>query len=394
VGRLGDWFGNRSVTALVERARQKLASGKLEDAARLVAAGLERYPGSSGLRDLRLSIRRAQAHKTMRRLERRIEINRDPMAYEELIRLYLELELPDEARCKAEAFVKEHPQRDASHLLLGEMLLEVFLDDLQARHGHRAHEHLIKAANLNGLAVRPRLLLAEFYFCIDARRSLALIHQALERTSADAEAMEATLAVLARVADPEADERLDGLLERIEVEGTLRRDPADWPLSNRRNAATELREDAADRVVRELIEDGNVDEVVILRRDGSLVTHASPLGIHGGSSPHALGTRNGVEPGTDECAGTLIGVAAARSGEKESFVDVVRTVSGKVFPQAREFDMGKLTRCTIRSRQGHVVVGKVGNVVVGARGPANREPERLWETVAHELESVTGRSSS
>jgi hypothetical protein len=216
------------------------------------------------------------------------------------------------------------------------------------------------------------------------------MHQVLERMAADTGALESAFAVMAQVADPEAEERLDGLLERIEVEGTLRRDPADWPLSNRRACAAELREDEADNVVRGLIEDGTVDELVLLRRDGSLVTHASPLGIHGddGASQPAPGNDGSSY---DEQAGTLIGAASPRATNKASFVDVVRTVSGRVFPQAREFDMGKLSRCTIRSRQGTVVVGKVGNVVVGARGAASSEPERIWERVAQGLESVTGR---
>ncbi len=391
MGRFSDMFGSRSVTALVERSRRKLATGKLDDAARLVESGLERYPASSGLLDLRLSIRRARAHKAMRRLEQRIELNGDPIAFEELIRLYQELQLPEEARRTAETFVEEHPQRDAPHLILGEMLMEVFLDDLQARHGHRAHEHLLQSANLNGLAVRPRLLLAEFYFCIDAKRSLAMMHESLERMATDTGALEGAFAVMAQVADSSADERLDGLLERIEVEGRLRRDPSDWPLSNRHGCASEVREDAADGVVRTLIDKGTLDEIVLLRRDGSVVTHASPLGIRGettGEAPEADAEEYDPE------AGTLLGAAISRPEPEGGFVDVVRTVSGKVFPQAREFDMGKLSRCTIRSKQGNVVVGKVGNVVVGARGAASGEPDRMWERVAQALESVTGRSTS
>lgn len=392
VGRFTDLFGGRSVTALVERGRQKLANGKLEDAARIVEGGLERYPTSSGLLDLRLSIRRARAHKTMRRLEQRIEMNGDPIAYEELIRLYQELELPDEARRMAETFVEEHPQRDAPHLILGEMLLQVFLDDLQARHGHRAHEHLLQAANLNGLAVSPRLLLAEFYFCIDARKSLAMMRESLERMAAETGSMEAAFAAMDGVADAQAEERLDGLLERIEADGLLRRDPSDWPLSNRHGVSAELNEEAADNVVRKLIAKEEVDEVVLLRRDGSVATHASPLGVHGESRGGAA--TDAADDEVDETAGTLLGAPVSHAEPAGGFVDVVRTVSGKVFPQAREFDMGKLSRCTIRSRQGNVVVGKVGNVTVGARGAASREPTRMWERLAHALESVTGRSAS
>jgi len=387
------WFGGRSVAALVDRARRKLAAGKLDDAARIVEGGLRHFPDSSGLLDLRLTLRRARAHKTMRRLEARIEMSADPIAYEELVKLYLELELPEEARRKAEAYAQAHPTRDTPHLMLGEMLLELFLTEMQARHGHRAHDHLLRAANLNSMALQPRLLLAELYFCIDARHSLATMNETLQRMAPETSAMEAAFAAMDEVADAGAHERLEGLFERIEFEGRLCRDPLDWPLSKRRANSSELREDAADEVVQELIAQGHVDEVVLLRRDGSLVTHATPLGLGGKARGAAQGESPDGAEAYDEMAGTLLGAPVERPAN-EGFVGVVRTVSGKVFPQAREFDMGKFSRCTIRSAHGNVVVGRIGHVVVGLRAPSSREPSRTWERLAHALESVTGRVAS
>ncbi len=395
------WFGGRSVGALVDRARQKLASGKLDDAARVVERGLQRFPEASGLLDLRLSIRRARGHKMMRRLEARIESNADPIAYEELVKLYQELELPEEARRKAEHYVEAHPTRDTPHLLLGEMLLELFLDELQARHGHRAHDHLLRAANLNGMALQPRLLLAELYFCIDARGSLASMYETLQRMAPETSAMEAAFAVMEEVADANAEERVDGLFERMEFEGQLARDPLDWPLSQRRAGRTELKEDAADDVVSLMIAEGTVDEVVLLRRDGSVVVHATTGNGAAPKAPPPVEPENpGTEPAYDEMAGTLLGApraataAPAAAAPDSGFVDVVRTISAKVFPQAREFDMGKFRRCTIRSRHGNVMVGKIGNVMVGARAPSSSEPTRTWERLASALESVTGRAAS
>ena len=45
---------------------------QLDDAASIVDKGLERFPGSTALRDLHLSLRRARAHPTIRRFEKRI----------------------------------------------------------------------------------------------------------------------------------------------------------------------------------------------------------------------------------------------------------------------------------------------------------------------------------
>ena len=366
MGRLTDLFSGRSVAALAERARRRLASGKLEDAARIVQRGLEIYPGSNLLCDLDLSIRRARGHKTMRHLEGHIEARKDPLAYEELIKLYLSLELPDEAERKAEEYVAAHPNRDMPHLLIGEMRLNAFFEDLRARHGHEAHEHLVLAANLNQMAVQSRLLLAELYFCIDARRSMGVILESVRQIAPDSPELEPAIALMEQIADPDAAEMIDGLFERIEVEGTLDRDPSDWPLSRRRGGPAPVLESEADPVAQSLVSKGPADEIVLLRRDGSVVTHVSRSGDDGDG--------DATEPGSDS--------------EESGFIELVRTVTGKVFRQAAEFDMGKFKRFTIRGGFGNLVVGRIGNVMVGVRGAATTEPLRLWERVSADLERV------
>jgi hypothetical protein len=374
VGRFTSWFGSRSVTSFVERARQKMAAGKLDDAARVVQAGLEQFPDSNSLLDLELSLRRARAHKTMRRLEGRIQATGDPLAFEELVSLYLELQLPAEARRRAEAYCEAHPQRDTPHLMLGEMDLQAFLEELSARHGHAAHEHLLQAANLNAMALQPRLLLAELYFCVGADRSIARLLESLQQMAPETPAMTAAFEIMQSVADPEAEERVDGLFERIEVCGELVRDPDDWPLSSRSRRRAQVDEDRADPVVQGLVEEGVMDEVAILRRDGSLITHANALGVRGGGEE---GGGTALQPGSPEAR----------------FIDVVRTVSRKVFPHAGEFDMGKFKRCTIQGAFGSVVVGRIGNVMVGVRTRWTAEPARTWERLAVELENVCGRAA-
>jgi len=373
VGRLTDLFSGRSVTALVERARRRLASGKLDDAARIAERGLEIFPGSNTLSDLYLSIRRAQAHKTMRHLEVRIEARQDPLAFEELIKLYGSLELPDEAERKAEEYVEAHPNRDTPHLLIGGMQLNAFFEDLQARHGHDAHEHLVQAANLNQMALQPRLLLAELYFCIDARRSMGVILESLRQIAPETPELEPAIRVMEQISDPDATEMIDGLFERIEVDGTLSRDPSDWPLSRRRGGPAPVLESEADPVAQALVSTGAVDEIVLLRRDGTVVTHVSPVGVRAEAGA--------TVPGADS--------------EEPGFVELVRTVTGKVFRQAAEFDMGKFKRFTIRGGFGNVVVGRIGNVMVGVRGATTTEPLRLWEHVSADLERVAnGRTAA
>ena len=370
MGHIASWFGGGTVSAFVDRARKKLAAGKLEEAAKVVERGLQRFPSSASLLDLRLSLKRARAHKTMRRLEDRIAATKDALAFEELIKLYRELELPDEARRKAAEYCEAHPNRDTPHMVLGEMDLITFLDELSARHGYSAHGHLMQAANLNALSLQPRVLLAELYFCVGADRSLVAIRDSLRSMAPQTPQMQAAMEILDGVANPDADERMDGLFERIEVEGELLRDPADWPLSKRGSGKGQVNEDRAEPIVQRLVGEGVLEEVVVLRRDGSLMTH---------------GTAGAAD---EQSEGTLI-----QASSDDSFVEVVRTVGRKVFPQAREFDMGKFKRCTIRGKTGNIVVGRIGNVMVGVRGACSADPLRMWEHLSVQLESVCGSAA-
>jgi hypothetical protein len=108
-----------------------------------------------------------------------------------------------------------------------------------------------------------------------------------------------------------------------------------------------------------------IDELVLLRRDGTVLTHA---------------TLTGMRSEAPECP---MGQPA-----EEGLLEVVRGVATHVFPQARELDLGKFKRCTIRGRFGHIIVGRLGPALGGVRGPRSAEPLRMWEQVAVELEGV------
>ena len=51
MGIVGSVFGGRSLEAILERARKRLASAKFDEALKIVEGGLVRYPGATALRD-------------------------------------------------------------------------------------------------------------------------------------------------------------------------------------------------------------------------------------------------------------------------------------------------------------------------------------------------------
>jgi hypothetical protein len=68
VGFVDSVFGGRSLEAILERARKRLAAGKLDEALKSVEDGLERYPGATALRETGHAVRRAQARAGMQGL--------------------------------------------------------------------------------------------------------------------------------------------------------------------------------------------------------------------------------------------------------------------------------------------------------------------------------------
>jgi hypothetical protein len=291
----------------------------------------------------------------MQSLKTKIARERDPHAYEQLIQLYLEVDMPEEALREMRSYALAHPDRDTPHLLLGEAHLQSFFDDLLARDAHAANEALLKAARLNAEAVKPRLLLAELYFCVGADRLLAGLAAALERFVPDDQALEPVVQALRAVATTTGAETLDGVFERVEVRGALVREATAWPIRNRRNREAGLTEERSRSAAERLVERGTAEEVVALRRGGGLLAHAAVEGIE------------------------LVAPDAPETQEA-GMVGIARAVARRVAPQAREFDLGAFRRCTVQGAFGVIVVGEAGGLVVGARARV-ADPARLWERV-------------
>lgn len=380
MGRITEMFAGRSLEAVLKRARQRLAAGDFDAALRAVESGRQRYPEAEALREIELTIRRVQARSGMQDLKRKIAESKDALAFEQLIKLYHEVDMLDEARRTARAYHEAHPESDSPHLLLGEMYLQEFFEDLQARDAHLAHDHLLRAARLNQQAVKPRLLLAELYYCVGAHKALHVVGRAIERIDPDDDAIVPVLEAIVAVGDPNATDSVDGLFAKVEVDGQLMREPTAWPLRNRRNRDAQLMEERTAKLVKKLIKDSIVDEIVVLRRNGSPLVYAR------------LDESEGEDAGKSRRK-VLLDI---EDGDEEAgLVGVVRTVARTISQQAREFDLGAFKRCAIEGPFGHVVVGRVSNVIAGVRRKRRSgEAARLWDRVAVKLEGASEGSAA
>jgi hypothetical protein len=362
VGLFSDILAGRSLDAVLGRVRQRLTAGDFEEAARQVEKGLERYPDAEPLRELRHVVRRAQASKGLTALKEQVARNDDPLAHEQLIALYQDVGMPAEASRAAEAYALAHPDRDTPHLMLGEMALQRFFEDLQARDAMGAREQLVRAARLNSQALKPRLLLAELYFCIGADASLGVAVDALARIDPDDPVILPVIEAARAVRRHDARENLEALVAQVEVDGALKREPTAWPLRTRRNRDQRVKEERAQAAARRLVESSDAEEVVVVRRTGALVAHS------GGDVGHWT-SEDGGETHPEQ---GVPGIAAA----------VARTLGRQV----RELDLGAFRRCTIQGPFGSLVVGEVGGVVAAVKHRPGHEPHRVWDRLVVALE--------
>ncbi len=377
MSRLGEYFSGRSLESVLKKARQKLATGDFEAALRAVAGGLVRFPEAAALRDLNLSIMRAQSHAGMQDLRQRVTTHRDPVAFEQLISMYLETNMREEAMRMARDFATTCPESAAPHVILGEQSLQSWFRDLQARDGHRAHGHLMRATELDPRAIKPLLLLAEFYFCAGALKALSVLGRTLEQIDPDHPEVLPALEMIADHGDPSASENLDGSLAQIELEDCLANEPTSWPAGTARRTGNQLTEERTEVVAKQLVRDGVADEVVVLQRSGTPLTHAR-------AKQTERATRGRRRP-----------VELVTESDEDGLVDVVRDVAHTVSVQARELDLGAFRHCAIEGPFGRVVVGRVAGGVAGAlRTSRGGESNRLWERIAVKLEGVADGSAS
>jgi hypothetical protein len=373
VGILRDLLTGGTLDRWVERARKALHAGNFDEALEIVDKGLKRWPDAQILSDTGHQVRRAQASAAIQALQSRIEQDGEPAAFEELIALYREVGMPAEMTRLTERYVREHADLETAHLLRAEQALDAFFDDLRARDGRTAIDHLVRAALLQPDAVRPRTLLAEVYFAIGADRALLSQADTIERLSGGDEVLASAVGAMREAADPAAKpESVDALLARVEVAGQVLRDPSSWSSRPRRGMANEADAERVRRGLARLVGEGAATEAVAIDRAGSLL---ASVGTDAPCPPAAEGA-----PGAAEAETALAGVARA----------VARTVK----PQVRELELGRFRRCVGEGSFGVMVVADAAGGVVAGLARRGSDPLRLEERLSVAVAGGRGRHAS
>jgi tetratricopeptide (TPR) repeat protein len=357
VGRFRHLLPGRSAARCLVRARRLLAAGSLEEAQHLVESGLQHHPGSTQLRELYLTLRRVITRARQQELKLAVVHRKEPAAYAELIGLYGELSMPEEARRTAEAYADAHPQDAHAHLLLGAIELGAYLERLDSRSGYAAHRHLQRAVELDPDALKAWILLTQLFWCVGAPRRLHVARKHLERIAGEQDDVQRVLEATAADADEDAPLQHEGLLEGIEVSRRLEHDPAEWPLFSAHSSEARVQSDRALRAVREALRAEVAEEIVVLRSNGTVLAHGS----------------------------TERGIVEDESG----LAHVVHALSRTLLHQVGELDLGALRRCSVDGPFGTLVVGRHHGELVAARRARPIESHRLWERLAMALDTAS-----
>ena len=373
MGFLDGIIGGRSLDAILQKARKCLAAGDFDEALKTVTNGLRKFPSAAVLRDTDHQIRRAQARAGMQALKDRIVQENDADAYEQLIALYKDVGMPDEAVRLTDRYAEAHSEAEAPHLLRGEQALDAFFSDLRARDGRLAIDHLMRAGALHPDSLKPRMFLAEIYYGIGADKALLGQATAIERLAGEDEVLRPVLVALREAAKPHQNESVDALLAKVEVAGQLVRDPSTWSARRRKGIAGEQDADRVQKGLERVVKEGHAEEAVAIDRSGGL-----------------LGTTRPTAQAVEE-AEAADGAAAP---PETALAGVARAVARTIKVQARELEMGSFRRFVVEGPFGVMVVADAAGGVVAARGRRGTDPLRLSERLAVALDGVRGRRPS
>lgn len=357
MGRLRNFLPGRSATRAHARAHRLLTAGSLVEAEAVASRGLRDHPGSTRLRELYLVIRRVQTRARQQELRSAVVHRKDPDAYAELVDLYVDLGLHEEARRTAQGYAEAHPDDARAHRLLGRIELETYLATLDSRSGYDAHGHLVRAAELAPEDLRTWMLMARMYWCVGARSRLRQAREKLAELAGEQDDVQRVLEATAADVEEPGREAHEGLLERLEIAGRLAHDPESWPLFRDTHVAAQVQGERAHRAVTSALKQGVAEEIAVLRANGTILAH--------GSKEAGL---------TDD----VTGLARA-----------VQTLARTLTHRVGELDMGGLKRCTVEGPFGVVLMGRHHDELVAAHRSRPMEPLRLWERLSVALDRAS-----
>jgi predicted regulator of Ras-like GTPase activity (Roadblock/LC7/MglB family) len=344
-----------SPSAYGELAERLIAVGSVGDALATAEEGLQRFPDSERLANVRLFAKRGRVTGRIRRLRDDVQRRPTPVVYSQLVDVYREIGSIDEALQTAQECAERFPLNESPHLLQGEIRLDRFVSDLIARDAILAEQALRRVVRINSRNLRAHTLLAELSWLVGdeggCRRHLRSV---LALSPADT-GVQDLLRDLGGddAAEPGVAAAFEDLARAVEESGALARPAERFPGSTRaskgegRSRSAHLDIDGLKAHVVDLGSQPGVQASIVLDRDGSILADTGSGG----------------------------------AGSRRQFADLVLALCATADDASRRMDTGALVRAEIESPSGSVTVTRVRNVTVGVRFDGTLRAERVWDVL-------------
>jgi len=334
----------RELEATVAEAERLVAAGRFEEATQIAENGLKRFPTAVRLRAVIQYVRRVGANKRLAQLKKTIDERKDERAYRELISLHIDLGNRDQALEVAQRFIGEFPDSAEAHIDVGEVYLARYFVELFARDARAAVESLTRALELDGRALRARVLLGLLYWSVGAPNHAGVeIAEVLSLDPANGRLQDFRDQVLPKAATEE-EEDLEILLDNAEDQQELPNDPSAYPGGRR---------------------------FVAERQGGALSPKLFAAAAAG------IGRRLRIE---QLAAIGVGGRPLAVAGEKkEDFVRLACRIDAAARRAGRHMNFGTMRRLMVEGKFGRLVLVPAGNCTVAARAPRTVSTERIAE---------------
>lgn len=366
---------NPSPASIGLLAERFISLGRTDDAWRVAEEGMRRFPTSERLNAVRTFAKKERLKSEIQKLRRDLSERPTPAVYSRLAEIYRELGNLDQALGICEQCVERFPLNENPYLIIGEIRLARFFQDLVAFDGLEAERQLRRVVKLNGQNLKAHLLLAQIYFAVgatdamkthlDLAITLSPDNRELPKFAKDFELKAEQFAVhserprtAAEVEEDDLDDDFDDpvsvedQVRAVESRGSFRFRPETfpaWRLLDGGAGAVLARLDVEKlkQNIREISDRSGVANAVILDRDGE----------------------------------SLADAAETEGLTRRQFAELVMEVQKTAEDVSRRMDVGTFHWCTVEGAFGGISIARVKGISLGVKYGATVRADRAHEVL-------------
>ena len=332
-------------------AEKYIAVGRLDDAYKTARQGQELFPTSERLASICTFARKQRHQSEIRRLRMEMADRPSPTTFSHLAEIYRDLGNLETALHICEECIQLFPLNENPYLIIGEVRLSRFFQDLIAHDGLEAEKQLRRVSKLNNQNLKAWLLLGQLYYSIGAVDALSSVLEEVRKLSPGNKEVEKFVRVItsrppevpppidSEDDDLERDLSVGELLRAVEAHACLPNEPRHFPSGRFRGTASvapvtaRLDVESLKHGLGDISSRPGIENTLILDRDGEPLADCS--------DPDSL--------------------------TRKQFTELITEILATSEDASRRMDVGTLRWCTVEGAFGGVTITKVKNISLGVK---------------------------